>query len=217
MHRKDGTIFPAQVSNSPVVGDDGDLIGVVGISFDITTRRRREANLAFLADLSQDLIPVEKTSEIVQTFGEKINRLTNASVCAFFEISENKDEAVCAYEWHRADSGGLIGKFNIPELVSDEFQKLMAAGETVIIRDINLDERARDKRQLASYGIGSFVNIPLIRRGEWKFVLGVYHGEPYDWRDDEISLLEEAANRIWTKIERLHAQKNCANPKNVYG
>ena len=45
--------------------------------------------------------------------------------------------------------------------------------------------------------------MPLIRGGEWKFVLGVYHASPYDWRDDEINLLIESANRIWSKIERV--------------
>jgi len=42
VQRRDGTTFPAQVANSPINDGNGKLIGVVGVSFDISTRRQAE-------------------------------------------------------------------------------------------------------------------------------------------------------------------------------
>jgi PAS domain S-box-containing protein len=37
--RRDGTIFPAIVTNSPITNDKGEIIGVIGISIDITEQK----------------------------------------------------------------------------------------------------------------------------------------------------------------------------------
>ncbi|HYN24552.1 MAG TPA: PAS domain S-box protein [Pyrinomonadaceae bacterium] len=45
VQRRDGTTFPAQIINSPINDDKGTLIGIVGVSVDITERKRQEASL----------------------------------------------------------------------------------------------------------------------------------------------------------------------------
>ncbi|MEP6706879.1 MAG: PAS domain S-box protein, partial [Pyrinomonadaceae bacterium] len=45
VQRSDGTTFPAQITNSPINDDQGILIGIVGVSIDITERKRQEASL----------------------------------------------------------------------------------------------------------------------------------------------------------------------------
>ena len=43
VRRRDGTVFPAQVTDSPIYDREGRLVGVVGVSEDITRRKRAEA------------------------------------------------------------------------------------------------------------------------------------------------------------------------------
>jgi diguanylate cyclase (GGDEF)-like protein/PAS domain S-box-containing protein len=45
LRRKDGTVFPAMVTTSPVLDDRGDLVGIIGVSTDITERKRAEQYL----------------------------------------------------------------------------------------------------------------------------------------------------------------------------
>src|SRR5215210_390320 len=52
VHRKDGTTFPAMVTDTPVYNEQGDLAAIIGVSTDITELknteelRRSEASLA---------------------------------------------------------------------------------------------------------------------------------------------------------------------------
>jgi PAS domain S-box-containing protein len=43
VRRKDGTVFPAMVTDSPIFSEQGELIGVVGVSVDISPRKQSEA------------------------------------------------------------------------------------------------------------------------------------------------------------------------------
>ncbi len=45
VQRRDGTTFPAQVINSPINDENGVLIGIVGLSIDISERKQQEASL----------------------------------------------------------------------------------------------------------------------------------------------------------------------------
>ncbi|MDT5059745.1 MAG: hypothetical protein QOH63_204 [Acidobacteriota bacterium] len=45
VQRRDGTTFPVQIINSPINDDRGTLIGIIGVSVDITERKRQEASL----------------------------------------------------------------------------------------------------------------------------------------------------------------------------
>ncbi|MGE5399673.1 MAG: PAS domain S-box protein [Ignavibacteriales bacterium] len=45
VQRRDGSLFPAMVTNSPIYNDKNELIGFIGISSDITARREAEKEL----------------------------------------------------------------------------------------------------------------------------------------------------------------------------
>jgi PAS domain S-box-containing protein len=49
VRRKDGTTFPAHVADSPVRNDRGQMTGMIGISYDITERKRAEEEIVGLA------------------------------------------------------------------------------------------------------------------------------------------------------------------------
>ena len=206
VQRKDGVMFPAQVSNSPVNDPDGKLIGIVGISFDLTARKRHEANLSFSCRFFTNLNSFGNRTGNCRKFRRKNEppERGRRSVPFLPSTSQKMKPRSLLNGISRAVSAS-IGKFNIRELVSDEFQQAVTAGKTFVVRDMSKDFHDKGKKQLASLGIGSFVNMPLIS-GEWTLILGVYHAQPYDWRADELALLHESANRIWAKIESNRAE-----------
>ncbi len=135
-----------------------------------------------------------------------MNRYLQTSICAFVEINESAEVATIHHSWHHSEVPSLVGVYRLAEFVTDEFFQTAKAGRTIIVRDVTTDPRIADPERFALLKIGSFINVPLIRDNEWKFALGIYHQTPYNWRSDEIELMRELANRIWTKLERTRVE-----------
>ena len=209
---KDGRVY--ERFGAPIRGDNPRL-GWAWTFRDITERKRAETNLAFLAEISQDLARLTSVDEMMQTVGAKIGAYLNLSNCAFAEINEAADEVVINYDWHQANVPSLVGVYRISELVTDEFHKTIRAGEIFVVCDTQTDTRT-DAEQYAALQIGSFFSVPLVRNGEWRFLLAVYHQEAHDWRADEIELVRELTTRIWTRLERARAEENLRESEERY-
>lgn len=78
--RKDGTLFPIQSVNSPIYDDNETLIGIVGISHDITERKRTEKALRESENKYRTL--VEQASDGIHTYDLEGNFLeVNSKLC----------------------------------------------------------------------------------------------------------------------------------------
>lgn len=54
LKKKDGSVFPAMVTDSPIFSEQGELIGIVGVSVDITERKRSEEERAALLESERE-------------------------------------------------------------------------------------------------------------------------------------------------------------------
>lgn len=187
-----------------VGGNDSREVAV--LFNNITERKRHEANLAFLADIGQDLARITTAEETMRTIGAKIGAYLNLSLCAFIEINEAEDKATVNYDWHREDVPSGVGVHRISDFMNEEFQAAGRAGKTFIIRDTATDERATAE-SFAAFKIASMVAVPIIKDGKWHFLMCIYRSEASDWREDEISLTQELAARIWTRLESKRMQE----------
>ncbi|HEY9620590.1 MAG TPA: GAF domain-containing sensor histidine kinase, partial [Crinalium sp.] len=52
----------------------------------------------------------------------------------------------------------------------------------------------------------SFVTVPFHRDGKWTHYIAICDSRPRDWRDDELELIQEVSNRIFTRLERARAE-----------
>lgn len=80
VQRKDGTTFPAQITNSPIYDNKQKLIGIVGISSDITDRKRAEQVLN--ASEYKYRMLIEQASDGIHTYDMQGNFIeTNSRLC----------------------------------------------------------------------------------------------------------------------------------------
>jgi PAS domain S-box-containing protein len=76
VRRKDGTTFPALVTDSPIYDDEGSLVGMVGVSFDVGERKRAEESLRRAND------------ELEKRVEQRTYELTTANASLKKEIAE---------------------------------------------------------------------------------------------------------------------------------
>lgn len=63
VQRRDGTMFPAMVIDSPIYNEQGELIGIVGVSVDISDKKQAEAQLKQLNE-ELEIRVQQRTSEL---------------------------------------------------------------------------------------------------------------------------------------------------------
>jgi PAS domain S-box-containing protein len=178
--------------------------GVVCYFNDITETERYNANLAFLATIGDDLLRLDKVDDILNTVCAKICEYLRLTIGCFVEINEAADTSHVTHEWRLAEVPGLLGTYKLSEYLSKDFQKSLRAGECFIVRDTATDPRT-DTENYADLKIRSFICVPLIADGRWKFMFNIHDSKPRDWRDDEIGLVRELTARIWARLERVRA------------
>ncbi len=75
VQRKDGSKFPAYVSDAPVTDNTGKLTGIIGISSDISAQKRAEREMALLLDNTEEaFVLLNKNLELV-THNSQFSRL----------------------------------------------------------------------------------------------------------------------------------------------
>jgi PAS domain S-box-containing protein len=121
VQRRNGATFPAQVFNSPITDDKGTLIGVVGISVDITDRKKAEKilrdseeRLRLIMDSAEDYAIITTDTEgIINGFNPGAEKMFGFSageiVGRNFEIlftPEDRQKGVPAMERQTAAETG---------------------------------------------------------------------------------------------------------------
>ena len=175
---------------------------------DITERKRREANLAFLAEVSRDLMQIMNVADTMSAIGAKIGAHFQIVHCHVGTVDEAQQTVTVTHEWHDAEAPSLLGTHRIDDHTG-AFRQAMRAGETYVVCDALQDPRTNAER-MAAFSVGAFISIPLIRNGEWRFLLSIFDAAPRNWRADEIDLMQELAVRIWMWLERVRAEENLA-------
>jgi PAS domain S-box-containing protein len=213
---KETSTYPAgrrvgEVAVTPLYDASGVATHLIGIVHDITERERledalhqREERLAFLLRLNDALRPLSDPVEIqdvtVRLLGEhlRVNRV------AYSEI-DGEDYIVKTSYNHGVDP--VRGRGPIRPYGAKLFEAYRR-GEAVSVSDVRTDSRFTDaeRANLLALGMVAFLRVMLHKEGRWVASLGVNSLTPRDWTDDEVTLLEEAAERMWSAAERSHAE-----------
>jgi PAS domain S-box-containing protein len=168
---------------------------------DITERKREEANLLFLDELSADFARLSTADEIMLIIGEKVGAFLKLTTCLFIDVDLPKGEVTTVHAWNSTQVPNLRQTFRLEDYLTEEFVRAGRAGEKVIVADTQKDPRT-DAAAYAALQIGSFVTVPFHRDGEWKSYIAVTDSSARQWRQDELELIGELANRLFPRIER---------------
>lgn len=210
--RFDGTEGWTSSRAIPLFDEHGSLLKWFGTASDISDRKRREANSAFLDQLGKDLAWVSQPDEILRIVGERLRDMLGLSACAFADVNEAQREFIVRYGWSATPAPLPAGTYRLDELhVGDEFARTCRAGETFVVHDTAHDPRIHATAH-AALNIGAFVVVPYRRSEGWIGFCSFKNVQARQWRPDEIELLQELSGRIFWRIE--HARVEAALRQN---
>jgi PAS domain S-box-containing protein len=195
-------------SISPVMDGTDQLGGVLIILQETTERVLTEQRLRFLVDLSTRLRRVAEAREVMATAAEMLGRHLRANRVGYYELSESGESFAVERDWTDATTPSFAGKHRISDF-GPLIDRELKAGRTVCIDDALAHPLTAEGPVAAEFLRArkrSTIIAPLVKEGRLVASLYVHQIEPRHWREDEVSLAQEVAERTWTSILRARAE-----------
>lgn len=174
---------------------------------DISEQKHREGHDAFLSKINQDVDPLLTVHEVVNQLGERIVAYLHLSRCHFSIINEKRDNIEVIFEYSlNENSSTTVDLHHISDHFTQAGIKHFRAGKSALITAAAESPLLQPTAKLKQYSFLSFVEVPHLQAGEWKFLLSVGRAEVGPWRNDELDFLQELASSIYIRMERVRAQ-----------
>ncbi|OJW04118.1 MAG: hypothetical protein BGO39_06415 [Chloroflexi bacterium 54-19] len=185
---------------------------------DISERKQREANRAFLAELDMEFSRLTTPEEIMRVTGEKLGLYLDVAQCGFSDFDVANDRINLFYSWSAQEMPDFTGVYRLSEFIEPARLEILERGETVVVDNVLTDPRLSPQTVAAvtAFNLFSYVEVPSLQRGELKYALSVDANHPRQWRDDEITLINEVTSRLFPRMERARAEKALRKSEEKY-
>ncbi|MEH1817721.1 MAG: ATP-binding protein [Nostoc sp.] len=207
----DGTVGWTFSRAIPLLNAQDEIVEWLGAASDITDRKQAEAQLrrgakldAFRVTLNDALRSLSDPEEIKYQAVCVLGKHLGSDRAYYFEIDEPHAEFVVARDWHQPGTPSHARRYPLegwpmPWLVD---------GQPWVVRDVDTDPAMPDDQRASYRGndIGALIVVPLIKGIRLVASVATNQHTPRDWIPDEITFVEETAERTWAAVERAHAE-----------
>lgn len=98
------------------------------------------------------------------------------------------------------------GRFPWTELGASRTEEILKGG-TLFVNDTSIEPHTvAERKALQAAGIGAYICPLLVKDGRFVGSFGVHSREPRVWTPDEVALVQDVADRIWTTLEHRKAE-----------
>ncbi|CAN7694124.1 PAS domain S-box protein [Rhizobium sp. LjRoot98] len=182
----------------------------------ITERKRAEVALresddrqAFLLKLSDALRAITDPDLVADEACRLLVKELNGSRAQYTVMIDNTPGAeIAEVRGESLGSGPLLVRRFLMNAYGVKLVDLLRSGRNVILTDIEADDRITDEQRdvLRNAASPSAISVPLLREGRIAITLTLHDRQPREWTKQEISLVEDVAERTWAAVERANAE-----------
>jgi PAS domain S-box-containing protein len=186
----------------------GEILGITISAEEVTAEKVEERRQAFRLVLAERLRDLGDAKNMMDAASELLGRQLGVAQVGFGEVDAEAERVTVHRDWNDGSVASVVGTWRMKDF-GPGFVRDMKLGQTVAIPDVRDDPRTYDPGVVATFaGIRtrSFVDVPLVRDGRLVAMLFVHHPEPRAWLADEVSLVEETCERLWSAVERARAE-----------
>ena len=188
----------------------GRAVRVSGVATDITDRKHREADLALLDQIADGCARLSSPEEIMQAVGPLLGSYLDLPTVCLLSVDEPHDQFRMLHMWNREGSPIRPDVIRISDFVTPEYRQAARSGAPLVVHDTHGDPLTYASAH-AVLQVRAFMSVPFIRDGEWKFIFSVCDVRPHGWRDEEVSLFRQLADRLFARLEQALAEQAVAN------
>ena len=221
VQRRDGTPFVARVTDAPLFDADGKLVGIIGVSHDLSTADGALGHLAYLAEVSRMLGTSLDYASTVRDVARMLVPAV-ADVCTVIIEEDGAQRRVAEAAIDEAFNGEVreLGTVETPAVVREIVDEVIAAGRAKLI-----DDYARHLSSLGSnddyvalirkMDVAGALLAPIVARGKTLGVLtlGVLRRTARRFDANDVSLAEELARRVGLAIDNARLYRNAESAR----
>lgn len=199
------------LSYSPVRNDGGEIEGAFCVINETTGRLRLERSQGFQLQLADRLRGLATPQETTAAACELIGAFMAAGRVGYGELSASGEVATVEHDWTDGKLASLTGqRFSLADF-GNALADTLANGDPVVLHEVNGDSLSDACLQaFRAIGVGAVVIIPLSEHGRLTSMLYVHDGGARNWLADEVALIKDVAERVWSAAERTRAQQRLA-------
>ncbi|MGO4526009.1 PAS domain-containing protein [Microvirga sp. 2MCAF35] len=190
----------------PLTDSAGDVTGIFVEGYDVTDRVRAETHRRALVELGERIRDIVDPDELSFAAAEILGRTLEVSRAGYGTVDKVAETITIARDWNAPGIKTIAGVLHFRDYGS--YIENLKRGETAVIADADLDPRtAATADMLKGISAQAFINMPVTERGNLVALLFLNHAKAREWRDDELALVREVAERTRTAVARLEAEQ----------
>ncbi len=201
----DGSLHWVQV-NGKVETDARDRpIRIVGVSQDITARRRTQNHQAGLIALSDGLRQMTDPADMSYLAAQIIGTTLGVNRAGYGLIDRIDETITIDRDWNSPGTTTIAGVLHFRDYGS--YIENLKRGEVVAIADARLDPRtAAGADGLEAIHALAFVNMPVVDHGDFVALLYLNNKSVRQWTANDLAFVRDVADRTQAAIERRNAE-----------
>jgi len=208
---------------TPFYDEAGQVLGLIGISRDITARKQADSERERLLARTETLYHTSADLNATHTYTEVLDVLREHTILgeADRNISLNlfdkpwvNDEmpewCIPLERWTSLPADAVAERYRLRDFAAS---RLLRADAPIIIADVGADERLDEAtRQLYAvrFQAGSTLFVPLVAAGQWIGFLNAVYSEPRAFSEEDIRLLMAATVQAGVVIQSIQRQAEVA-------
>ncbi|QLG49189.2 PAS domain S-box protein [Natrinema halophilum] len=196
----DGEPYPAEDNVAPMVDDDGNFVGSVGVIRDVSDRKERERRIRRLHDGTRLLMTSTRVEAVAQVASRVARDALDLGINAVYLYDETEDALVPTAVTDRTEK--LLGEVTPIEREGGLAWDAYEAGEAIAHGDVRHDPNVQDSET----PICSEAHIPIGDEG--LFVVG--STEPNDFDEEALALAKILLANVEVAMERARREDELA-------
>ena len=193
-------------SYSPVRDETGAVAGMFCAVAETTAQVRSQARQAFRLSFEETIHELEDPTRVMAAAAQALGRALGVDRVGYGEVDERQDFVTIERDWTGGRLPSLTGRLRLGDF-SPALIRELAEGRTVSVEDVETDPLVGNRASsFAAIETRSVLTIPLLKAGRLVALLFLHHSEARRWSEDDVSLVEEVADRTWATVERARAE-----------